>query len=59
MLTVSYSWAVIIPAVCGALWDLTGRPWAAFVPLGVCAAALIVLGLALSGISKQASGIKP
>jgi CP family cyanate transporter-like MFS transporter len=59
MLTVSYSCAVIIPVVCGALWDLTGRPWAAFVPLGVCAAALIVLGLALSGISRQASVVKP
>jgi len=48
MFTVSYGFAVIVPIVCGALWDLTGQPWAAFVPLGICAVALTVLGLALS-----------
>jgi CP family cyanate transporter-like MFS transporter len=55
MLTVSFSWAVIIPVICGALWDLTGQAWAAFVPLGLCAAALILLGLALSGIARRSS----
>jgi hypothetical protein len=30
------------------LWDLTGRPWAAFVPIGICSVALTALGLALS-----------
>jgi len=53
MFTVSYSCAVIIPVVCGALWDLTGRPRAAFVPLGVCAVALTVLGLALTPHAKR------
>ena len=48
MFTISYGFAVIVPIICGALWDLTERPWAAFVPLGVCAVALTVLGLALS-----------
>ena len=48
MFTISYSLAVIIPVVCGALWDLTGHPWTAFIPLGVCAVALTVLGFALS-----------
>ena len=48
MFTVSYGCAVIIPIVCGALWDLTGRPWAAFIPLGLCAVALTALGFALS-----------
>jgi CP family cyanate transporter-like MFS transporter len=48
MFTISYSFAVIVPIICGALWDLTGQPWAAFVPLGVCAVALTVLGFALS-----------
>ena len=48
MFTVSYGFAVIVPIICGALWDLTERPWAAFVPLGVCAVTLTVLGLALS-----------
>lgn len=44
MLTVAYSCAIIIPTICGALWDLTGKPWAAFVPLCICAVTLTVLG---------------
>jgi CP family cyanate transporter-like MFS transporter len=48
MFTVSYGIAVIIPVACGALWDLTGRAWTAFIPMGVCAVVLTVLGLALS-----------
>jgi CP family cyanate transporter-like MFS transporter len=44
MFTVSYTCAIIIPTISGALWDLTGRPWTAFVPLCVCAVALTVLG---------------
>ena len=48
MFTVSYSLAVVIPVVCGALWDLTGRPWTAFLPLGLCAVTLTALGIALS-----------
>ena len=45
MFTISYSCAVVIPIVCGALWDITGRSWTAFVPLGICAVALTVTGL--------------
>jgi CP family cyanate transporter-like MFS transporter len=48
MFTVSYGFAVVVPVVCGALWDLTGRPWAAFVPLGICAVTLTAIGIALS-----------
>lgn len=48
MFTVSFAFAVLVPIICGALWDLTGRPWAAFVPIGACSIALTVLGLALS-----------
>jgi MFS transporter, CP family, cyanate transporter len=44
MFTISYTCAIIIPTICGALWDLTGRPWTAFVPLLVCSVALTVLG---------------
>ena len=36
--------AIVIPTICGALWDLTGKPWTAFVPLCLCAIALAVLG---------------
>lgn len=48
MFTVSYTCAVIIPTLSGALWDLTGRPWAAFVPLCICAVMLACFGTVLS-----------
>ncbi len=44
MFTISYTTAIIIPTVSGALWDWTGKPWTAFVPLCLCAVALTVLG---------------
>ncbi len=44
MFTVSYTTAIIIPTISGALWDATGRPWTAFVPLCVCAVTLTVFG---------------
>lgn len=48
MFTISYTFAVIIPTLSGALWDLTGRPWSAFVPLCICAVTLASLGTVLS-----------
>ncbi len=44
MLSIAYGCAIIIPTICGALWDATGEPWTAFVPLCLCAVALTVLG---------------
>ena len=44
MFTISYTCAIIVPTVSGALWDMTGKPWTAFVPLCVCAVVLTVLG---------------
>jgi MFS transporter, CP family, cyanate transporter len=44
MLTIAYACAIVIPTICGALWDATGKPWMAFVPLCLCATALTVLG---------------
>jgi CP family cyanate transporter-like MFS transporter len=44
MFTVSYTCAVIIPTICGVLWDLTGKPWTVFVPLLICCVTLTVLG---------------
>ena len=43
MFTISYSCAVITPVFSGLLWDITGVPWSAFVPLGVCAVVLMAL----------------
>jgi CP family cyanate transporter-like MFS transporter len=48
MLTISYTCAIIIPTLCGALWDATGRPWIVFAPLCLCALALTVLGASVS-----------
>jgi CP family cyanate transporter-like MFS transporter len=44
MFTISYTGAIIIPTISGALWDLTGKPWTVFAPLCVCAIAMTVLG---------------
>lgn len=34
--TVSYSCAVIVPIISGIIWDLTGSPVAAFIPMVLC-----------------------
>ncbi len=44
MFTISYTCAIIIPTICGALWDVTGKPWTTFVPLALCAVGLTVIG---------------
>jgi MFS transporter, CP family, cyanate transporter len=48
LLTIGYACAIIIPTICGALWDATGKPWTAFVPLCICACTLTVLGTAVT-----------
>jgi CP family cyanate transporter-like MFS transporter len=48
MFTISYTVAVIIPIICGALWDATGLPWTAFVPIAFCGVILTVFGTALT-----------
>ena len=44
MFTVSYTCAVVIPTICGGLWDLTGQPWIVFIPPSICCVTLTVLG---------------
>lgn len=44
MFTISYTTAIIVPTISGALWDITGKPWTVFIPLCICAVALTVLG---------------
>jgi MFS transporter, CP family, cyanate transporter len=44
MFTISYTCGIAVPTISGALWDLTGRPWTAFLPLCVCAVTLTILG---------------
>jgi len=45
--TLSYGGAVLIGIVSGGLWDLTGVPALAFLPLGLCASGLIAATLAM------------
>jgi CP family cyanate transporter-like MFS transporter len=48
MFTISYTLGVFIPIISGGLWDLTGVPWMAFVPLCVCALTMTGFGVAVS-----------
>ena len=48
MFTISYTTAIVVPTIGGALWDATGTPWTVFVPLCVCAVVLTVLGTVVS-----------
>jgi CP family cyanate transporter-like MFS transporter len=47
MFTISYGSAVGIAVVCGAAWDLSGVPAAAFVPLALCAIGLAAMSFVL------------
>jgi CP family cyanate transporter-like MFS transporter len=47
MFTLSYGGAVAITVASGVAWDLSGVPAAAFAPLAVCAAGLMLLPVAL------------
>jgi hypothetical protein len=33
-----------MPVVCGAIWDLTGAAWTAFLPLSLCAVVMMGIG---------------
>jgi CP family cyanate transporter-like MFS transporter len=53
MFVISYSCAVVVPIVSGALWDITGWPMAPFIPMGFCMAA--VIGLAPTVVLREKS----
>lgn len=48
MFTISYTCALIVPIIAGAVWDLTGVPVLVFVPIICCAVTLTVLGVILT-----------
>jgi MFS transporter, CP family, cyanate transporter len=58
MFTIAYALALALPVLCGALWDLTGLPWAAFVPVGICSLVVTFIGAAMtrSRITKSSAG---
>jgi CP family cyanate transporter-like MFS transporter len=54
MFTISYSCAVLVPIVSGYLWDASGIPAAAFVPIGVCNFLLIGLAWGVTRYQRMA-----
>ncbi len=48
MFTISYTCAVVVPVISGALWDLAGAAWTAFIPLAACSVIVTVLGVRLT-----------
>lgn len=55
MFTISYSCAVIVPVISGALWDLSGLGSLAFVPIALCNLGLVVLAPAVGRIRRTGS----
>lgn len=54
MFTISYSCAVVFPTMSGALWDLTGIPWTAWLPLAALGITLTALGVVLNAYRSKA-----
>lgn len=52
MFTISYSCAVAVPVVSGALWDWTGIPALAFAPVGFAGILLMLLAPAISHVRR-------
>ncbi len=52
MFTISYSCAVIVPVISGALWDLSGIPALAFLPIALCGILLVVLAPAINHVRR-------
>ena len=52
MFTISYSCAVVVPIVSGALWDASGIASMAFLPMGLCGILLVILAPAVNHIPR-------
>src|SRR6478609_5436425 len=52
MFTISYSCAVIVPVISGLVWDLSGIPSMAFLPIALCGVLLILLAPAINHIPR-------
>lgn len=55
MFTISYSCAVIVPVISGLAWDLTGVASAAFLPIALCGALLVILAPAINHVPRVGS----
>ena len=58
MFTISYGIALVVPVICGACWDLTGRPWTSFLPMIACAVGMTIFGTALTMQSTRRQSAK-
>ncbi|MGB8138509.1 MAG: MFS transporter [Pseudolabrys sp.] len=52
MFTISYSCAVIVPVISGLVWDLSGIPSMAFLPIALCGLLLVILAPAINHIPR-------
>ncbi len=55
MFTISYSCAVIVPVISGALWDITGIASMAFLPIALCGIVLVILAPAINHVPRMES----
>lgn len=53
MFTISYSCAVIVPVISGLVWDLTGYPQSAFIPIAVMNILLVVFAPSISHVGRR------
>ena len=53
MFTISYSWAVVVPVISGALWDASGIAAMAFLPIALCGIVLAVLSPAINHVRRE------
>jgi|SRR5581483_835016 len=53
MFTISYSCAVIVPVISGIVWDLTGIPATAFLPIALCGLVLVMLAPAINHLPRM------
>ena len=53
MFTISYSCAVVVPVISGMLWDGSGLPAMAFLPIALCGLVLMVLAPAINHVRRS------
>jgi MFS transporter, CP family, cyanate transporter len=56
--TLSYGCAVVVPVASGAVWDWTGVPASAFLPVGICALLLLVLARTIQYLPNSAQSTR-
>jgi MFS transporter, CP family, cyanate transporter len=55
MFPISYAVAVIIPVISGLVWDVSGAPFSAFVPISLCGGLLMLLAPAIGRLRRYGS----